>query len=111
MALRHPELARRPVLWDDTVRMAHREGIHVQVLPLSRPARLVRYGQNRCIQIDRRLDMTARARYAVHELVHVWRDDIGAACYYADEEWLESPAEDFAEMVAWVATFRGPLPG
>lgn len=109
MSERHPEL-RRQLLWDDVVTIALREGIQVQVLPLSRPARLLRFGARVFIQIDKRLDATARARFGAHELCHYWRDDMGEPCYYADEEWVASESEDFAETFAWLVTHAHPLP-
>lgn len=90
--------------------MAVREGVRVQLLPLSRPARLLRLGQHVSIQINRALDMTARARFGMHELCHFWRDDIGQPCYHAEDEWVASELEDFAETFAWVVTSPGPRP-
>ena len=102
MAKRHPELA-RPVVWDAFVRMAERDGIYVRTLPLSRPARLLRYGQHVCIQLDRRLNRSARTTYGMHELCHAWRDDPGRAFYNVEDEVLTS-SEDFADLFAWVVT-------
>lgn len=112
MAERHPELA-HPVVWDDFVRMAQRDGVNVRTLPLSRPARLLRYGQQVCIQLNRDLNRSARTVYGMHELCHVWRDDPGQACYHADDEAMLTPSEDFADLFSWMSTSpaRVFLPG
>lgn len=111
MAKRHPELA-QPVIWDGFVRMAKRDGIYVRTLLLSRPARLLRYGNHVCIQLDRRQNRTERTTYGMHELCHAWRDDPGRAFYHADDELL-TPSEDFADLFARVVTSpaRVFLPG
>lgn len=103
MAKRHPELT-SPVVWDGFVRMAARDGIRVRALPLSRPARLLRYGRYVCIQLDQRQNRTARTTYGMHELCHAWRDDPGRAFYHADDEVLTPPSEDFADLFARVVT-------
>jgi hypothetical protein len=104
MAEKHPEL-RRQVLWDDAVRIAQREGVSVRVVPLSRPARLLRVGAYVCIQVSRSItDRTLRTRYAMHELCHFWRDDPGEPCYYAEEDAVASESEDFADVFAWLTT-------
>lgn len=82
----------------------------MKVTDISRPARLLRFGQHVSIRINRKLDLTARTRFGMHELSHFWRDDIGEACYHADDEWLPSPSEDFAETFAWLVTQPNPLP-
>lgn len=104
MVERHPELA-RPVVWDGFVRMAARDGVNVRTLPLSRPARLLRYGRQVCIQLNRGLSRTARTTYGMHELCHLWRDDPGQSFYHvAEDETLLSESEDFADLFAWVVT-------
>lgn len=103
MAKRHPELA-RPVLWMDFVRMAKRDGVCVRVLELSRPARLLRYGRDVCIQLRSTSSRSERTVYGMHEMCHVWRDDPGRAFYHAEDEAVGSPSEDFADLFAWVVT-------
>lgn len=100
---RHPEL-RSPVTFPEFTRIAHREHITVKIADISRPARLLRYGPHFSIRLRRSLDYTARTRFGMHELVHYWRDDIGEACFHADDEWLPSDSEDFAEDFAWLVT-------
>ena len=103
MARRHPELA-RPVVWIDFVRMAKRDRIEVQVVALSRPARLLRYGRYVCIQLQPTLSRSERTVYGMHELCHAWRDDPGRAFYNANVEAARTPSEDFADLFAWVVT-------
>lgn len=108
---RHPELA-RTVTYRTFRRIAEREGLIVQVVRLSHPARFVRVGAHVGIQLHPELGDTARARFGMHELCHYWRDDIGEdACYHAADEWVPNEAEDFAELFAWLCTHPGPLPG
>ncbi|MFL5481122.1 MAG: HIRAN domain-containing protein [Gemmatimonadaceae bacterium] len=110
----HPELM-GPVRWQGFLRMAERSGIAVRVVPLSRPARLIRYGQALCIQIQRELNHHLRTLYGMHELCHAWRDELGMECIYADEETvMTDPKEDFADLFAWYVTseariFHEPL--
>lgn len=111
MQQRHPELGSL-VTWRAFNAMARREGVSVCLTKLSRPARLIRLGQYVEIQINRRMLATARTRFGMHELCHYWRDDTGeCATYYADNDWLPSESEDFAELFAWLCTHPGPLPG
>jgi hypothetical protein len=104
MVARGHEELKRPVSWDDAVRIAHREGISVRVVPLSRPAQLLRIGQRVFAQVSDRIPHEQRARELVHELTHFWRDDPGVACYHSEEEWVESEQEDFANIFAWLVT-------
>ena len=106
----HPELADL-VTWRGFTAIARREGIGVRLTRLSRPARLLRLGQFTEIQIDRRLPSLARTRFGLHELAHYWRDCEDVPCYYADNEWVASESEDFAELFSWLCTHPGPLPG
>jgi hypothetical protein len=100
----HPELA-HPVRWPDFLRMAERSRVSTRIVPLSRPARVIRYGQALCIRINRGLNYHLRTLYGVHELCHVWRDELGMACIYADEETVtKDPDEDFADLFAWYVT-------
>ncbi|MDB4906343.1 MAG: hypothetical protein JWO05_1127 [Gemmatimonadetes bacterium] len=100
----HPELE-RVVLWDDFLRICEREEVIVRIVPLTRPARLVRYGRRVCIQLNKAIsDRTLRTRYGMHELAHFWRDDPGEPCYYAEEEAVASRSEDFADVFAWLVT-------
>jgi hypothetical protein len=104
MAGRHPELHRQ-VRWSDFEAICAREKIIVRIVALSRPARLVRFGQHVCIQINRAVHSSMlRTRYGMHELSHFWRDDPGEACYHAEEEWVASESEDFADLFAWQTT-------
>jgi hypothetical protein len=109
-----PELT-RPVRWSDFLAMAERSRVSVRVVRLSRPARLIRYGQALCIRINRQLNYHLRTLYGMHELCHVWRDEIGASCIYADEATVVAhPTEDFADLFAWFVTsearvFHEPL--
>ncbi len=101
---KHPEL-RQPVRWPHFVQMAARSRVHIRIVPLSRPARLIRFGQALCIRINFQLSYHLRTLYGVHELCHVWRDELGMACIYADEETVTTdPNEDFADLFAWYAT-------
>jgi hypothetical protein len=101
---KHPELA-QPVRWQHFLRMAERSNIAVRIVPLSRPARLIRYGQSLCIQLRRDLNHHLRTMYGMHELVHAWRDELGIACIYADDETVATdPKEDFADLFAWFVT-------
>lgn len=101
---KHPEL-KQPVRWPHVLQMAERSGIHVRVVPLSRPARLIRYGSVLCIRINENLSYHLRALYGVHELCHAWRDELGISCIYADEETVaKDPNEDFADLFAWYVT-------
>lgn len=70
---RHAELE-QPVRWQHFIAMALRSGVCVRVMPLSRRARLIRYGQSLCIRINYELNQHLRTRYGMHELCHVWRD-------------------------------------
>lgn len=101
---KHPELE-HPVRWPDFIRMSARSGVSTRVVPLSRPARLIRYGQALCIRINYELNHHLRTRYGMHELCHVWRDELGLACIYADDETIiKDPNEDFADLFAWYVT-------
>lgn len=101
---KHPELE-HPVRWHDLLRMAERSGIAVRIVPLSRPARLIRYGQALCIQIRRELNHHLRTFYGMHELCHAWRDELGMECIYADDDTvMTDPKEDFADLFAWFVT-------
>jgi hypothetical protein len=102
-AVRHPEL-RRQVHWSAVRTIARREGISLRRLPLSRPGRLVRFGQRWEIQVSDELDLSARAVVGVHELVHYWRDRLDEPAIYASEEWEHDPKEDFANLAAWYLT-------
>lgn len=102
MAERHPEL-RRPVTYAEFCAIAAREGIPVRVVPLSRPARLIRYGSSVAIQLSDRLPREERAIRGMHELCHFWRDDPGQPCYYDDDE-AAAPLEQFADVFAWAVT-------
>lgn len=100
----HPELE-HPVRWPDFLRMAERSRVAARIVPLSRPARLIRYGNSLCIRINRELNYHLRTLYGVHELCHVWRDEFGQACVYADEETVAVDSrEDFADLFAWYVT-------
>lgn len=103
LAPRHPELRRR-VHWPDVRAIAQREGVEIRTTPLSRPARLVRFGRQWEIQLNDELDPNARAFYGMHELVHYWRDREEEPTFYAGEEWEDDPKEDFANLVAWYTT-------
>lgn len=101
---KHPELA-HPVRWQHFLRMAERSRVSIRVVPLSRPARLIRYGHALCIRVNAKLSYHLRTLYGVHELCHVWRDELGATCIYADEETvITDPNEDFADLFAWYVT-------
>ena len=102
MAERHPEL-RTQVTYVDFLAIAEREGISVRVVPLSRPARLVRCENAVFIQLADRTTHKERAVLGMHELCHFWRDDPGQPCFYADEEDLR-PLEEFADIFAWFVT-------
>jgi hypothetical protein len=85
--------------------MALRSGVFIRILPLSRPARLIRYGESLCIQIHYELNHHLRTRYGMHELCHVWRDELGMSCIYADDETIaKNEIEDFADLFAWYVT-------
>lgn len=101
---KHPELE-SPVRWQHFMDMAERSRVHTRILPLSRPARLIRYGHALCIQIHCDLNHHLRTRYGMHELCHVWRDEIGMPCIYADDETVRGNSnEDFADLFAWYVT-------
>lgn len=102
-ATRHPELHRQ-VQWSDVRTMARREGVSVRRLPLSRPGRLVRFGQRWEVQVSDELDRSARTVVGVHALVHYWRDRLDEPAFCASEEWADDPKEDFANVVAWYLT-------
>src|SRR5689334_20810826 len=103
-AERHPELLRQ-LRWSDVRTIARREGIAVRRTALSRPGRLVRYGQQWEIQVSDELDESARTVVGAHELVHFLRDRMDeSAIYAASEEWERDPKEDFANVVAWYLT-------
>ena len=112
MAERHPEL-RQPVTFHEVLKIAKRERISVQLVPLSRPGRLVRVAGHAFIQINKPLPDTERAIAGMHELCHFWRDDSGEACYNVEDDALLTDAEEFADFFAWVATSpaRVYLPG
>ncbi|HWL41010.1 MAG TPA: hypothetical protein VNO75_12315 [Gemmatimonadaceae bacterium] len=100
----HPELE-KPVRWRHFLRMADRSRVAIRVVALSRPARLIRYDDALCIRINHALSYHLRTLYGVHELCHVWRDEPGSACIYADEETVtKDPNEDFADLFAWYVT-------
>lgn len=103
LATHHLEL-RQPLAFTDVFSIALREHIPIRVMPLSRPARLLRLGQHVAIQINALEPSRQWATYGMHELCHYWRDDAGELCYHADVAWLESPSEDFAETFAWHVT-------
>lgn len=64
---------------------------------------MLRYGHHVCIQLDRRLNRSARTTHGMHELCHAWRDDPGRAFYNVEDEVVTS-SEDFADLFAWVVT-------
>jgi hypothetical protein len=103
LASEHPEL-RQPIAFPDVFSIALRENLPIRVMPLSRPARLLRLGEHVVIQINSREPSRQWATYGMHELCHYWRDDAGELCYHADVAWRESPSEDFAETFAWHVT-------
>lgn len=111
MSHRHPEL-RAVVGWKEFETMAEREGITLEYRPLSRPARLIRFGERVAIQFNKTSDLRSRATDGMHELCHYWRDDPGMACYYADDA-SGSPSEEFANVFAWfvTSTARQFVPG
>lgn len=100
---RHPELLRQ-VQWPDVRTIAQREGIRVRRTPLSRPGRLVRYGNTWEIQLADDLDQSRLAVVGCHELVHFWRDRLDEPALYAGEDWEHDPKEDFANLAAWYLT-------
>lgn len=102
MGERHPEL-RKVIGYAEFLSIAAREEIAVRIVPLPRPARLVRLGSVAFIQISDRTSHAERTVLGMHELCHYWRDDPGQACFYADEEDLR-PLEEFADIFAWVVT-------
>jgi hypothetical protein len=102
MTARHPELAQQ-VLWPDFLCMAERERIRVRFEHLSTNARLLRYGSDVFIQLNRLLVPGARAVFGMHELCHFWRDDPGEPCYFADD-YSQHPREEFADIFAWYVT-------
>jgi hypothetical protein len=58
-----------------------------------------------CIRINHELNSHLRTRYGMHELCHVWRDELGMPCIYADDETVtKDPKEDFADLFAWYVT-------
>lgn len=100
----HPEL-KRPVGWDQFKAMAKRSGVTVRLTSLSRPARLLRFGDDLCIRISKDLSLHQRTYYGMHELCHVWRDEAGGPCIYADDATVvDHPAENFADFFAWFTT-------
>jgi hypothetical protein len=103
LAQRHPEM-REPVTYQHFLKIAEREGVSVRVVPLSRPARLIRAGRFPCIQLDRSLSRDERAIYGMHELCHYWRDDSGEPCYHAEDDAMIDAQESFADVFAWVVT-------
>lgn len=103
LAVRHPELERQ-LQWRDVRTIARREGVSLRRLPLSRPGRLVRFGQTWEIQISEDLSETERTVIGTHELVHFWRDRMDEPAIYASDEWQPDPREDFAVLVAWYLT-------
>lgn len=104
MAGQHPELGRQ-VRWADARRIAEREGILIQSVPLSADARLLRIGQLPVLQVRRGLGEKARTVAVMHELAHFWRDDPGEAAYYSDEgDRRQDPREEFADIFAWYVT-------
>lgn len=102
MTERHPELARQ-VLWPGFLAIAQREGVFVRVERLSTAARLLRFGSDVYIQLNRSLEPNARTVFGMHELCHFWRDDPGEPCYYADD-YSQHPREEFADIFAWYVT-------
>jgi len=102
MAEKHPEL-RRQVTYAEFTTIAQREGIPIRIGNLSRPARLIRYGNHVEIQLSDRLSHKERTVRGMHELCHYWRDDPGQSCYYADDE-VSLPLEEFADIFAWAVT-------
>lgn len=102
-ATRHPELRRR-VQWQDVRAMAAREGVSLHLVPMSRPGRLISFGDHWEIQMSDELDAGARAFVGVHELVHYWRDRETGPTFYSTEAWEPEPCEDFANLVAWYCT-------
>lgn len=108
----HPELT-DTVGWQQFMKMAQRSEVAVRILPLSRPARLLRYGDALCIQINVDLNRHLGAYWGMHELCHVWRDEIGMSCFYS-VEGPDDPGEKFADNFAWYVTsdpafYRRPL--
>lgn len=112
LAERHPEL-REPVTYESFLAIAEREEVSVRVLPLSRPARLIRIGRHACIQLNKNLSRAERAVPAFHEMCHFWRDDPREPYYNVEEDVMESREEEFADIFAWVVTSpaRIYLPG
>lgn len=98
---RHPEI-RDVVTWESFTTMAHREGVRVRVVDLSRPAQLLRVGHRSFIQVNAQQSRAARTEHGMHELVHFWRDDPGVPVYHAEDEWVASSEEDFANHFAWI---------
>jgi hypothetical protein len=102
-AERHPEL-RRQVDWQDFLRIAKRDGVRVRAANLSHPARLVRFAGALEIQLAFTLTMKQATIFGMHEICHAWRDDVGEPCFHAEDEWVPSPSEDFAELFSWITT-------
>lgn len=84
--------------------MARREKITVMIGILSRPGRLIRMGEHVFIQLDKRGNREQRAAAGMHELAHYWRDDPGDVCYHVEDDAFANPAEEFADIFAWVVT-------
>lgn len=102
IARRHPELQSQ-IRWPDVLTICEREGVLIRLERLSHHARLLRFGTDVYIQLNRRLDQKARTVFAMHELCHFWRDDPGEPCYYADD-YSQHPREEFADIFAWYVT-------
>jgi len=104
MAQRHPELERQ-LLWDDVVRIANRERVHVRLVsfPAAQRGRLVRSSGHLFMQLNRTMSREERTVHGCHELVHLWRDDPGVGTYYSDE-LTGGPRCAFADVAAWFLT-------
>ncbi len=103
LAVRHPEL-REPVTYGGFLAIARREKVTVQILPLSRPGRLIRVGAHVFVQLNKPQSIGDRTLAGMHELCHFWRDDPGEACYNVEDDALLSDAEEFADIFAWMVT-------
>lgn len=100
----HSELV-RPLTWTTLRRICAREDVDLVVVPIPKPARLLRFDGLWTIGVSSRHPARRHTYFAAHELGHLWlhvddADGRHVRCYNFDDYTSDDPREEEAETVA-----------
>lgn len=96
----HPEL-RKPATWPKLLRVMHRLGVVVRLIPMAAEAKIVSMGGVTVIALNRRLHYSRHTYRLAHEFGHFALHMTGAEVVYNMTPcWPDDPREDDAEYFA-----------